>query len=78
MAAIQGESVDDVEMFVNSDKESDGVYLSVNGRPLQDSDGKQSGGVIVFRDVTDKIKTDEALAQAFTQGRLEIVDTDPS
>ena len=75
MAAIQGESVDDVEMFVNSDKESDGVYLSVNGRPLQDSDGKQSGGVIVFRDVTDKIKTDEALAQAFTQGRLEIVDT---
>ena len=75
MAAIRGEPVDDVEMFVNSDKESDGFYLSVNGRPLQDSDGNRSGGVIVFRDVTDKIKTEEALAQAFTQGRLEVVDT---
>ena len=75
MSAIRGESVDNVELFVNNSKVPDGVYLSASGRPLQDSDGNQSGGVIVFRDVTDRIRTEEALAQAFTQGRLEVVDT---
>ena len=75
MKAIRGESVDDVEVFVNNDRVPDGVHLNVSCRPLQDSEGNQSGGVLVFRDVTDKIKTQEALAQAFTQGRLEIVDT---
>ena len=75
MSAIRGESVDDLELFVNNDKLPEGIHLSVSGRPLEDSDGNQSGGVVVFRDVTDKIRTNEALAQAFTQGRLEIVDT---
>ena len=31
--------------------------------------------MIVFRDVTQRMIAEEALAQAFTQGRLEIVDT---
>ena len=75
IAAIRGESVDNVELFVNNDKVPDGIYLSVSGRPLQDNDGNFTGGVVVFRDVTDKVKAEEALAQAFTQGRLEIVDT---
>ena len=30
---------------------------------------------LFFRDVTDNVKAEEALAQAFAQGRLEIVDT---
>ena len=75
IAAIRGESVDNVELFVNNDKVTDGIYLNVSGKPLQDNDGNYTGGVVVFRDVTDKIKAEEALAQAFTQGRLEIVDT---
>ena len=75
MSAIRGESVDNVELFVNNEKVPDGVYLNASGRPLQDSEGNQSGGVVVFRDVTDRIRTEEALAQAFTQGRLEVVDT---
>ena len=75
MAAIRGEFVDNVEMFVNTDKAPDGIYLNVNGRPLKDSDDNYTGGVVVFRDVTDKVKAEEALAQAFAQGRLEIVDT---
>ena len=75
IAAIRGESVDNVELFVNNDKVTDGIYLNVSSRPLQDNDGNYTGGVVVFRDVTDKIRAEEALAQAFTQGRLEIVDT---
>ena len=73
--AIKGESVDNVEMFINSDEAPEGAYLNVSGRPLLDEAGELNGGVIIFRDVTDRVKTEEALAQAFAQGRLEIVDT---
>ena len=74
--AIQGESIDDVEMFVQNLRGLDnGLYVSVTGRPLRDTDGDQKGFVIVVRDVTEKINSEEALEQAFTRGRLEIVDT---
>ena len=74
--AIQGESVDNVEMFVQKLRGLDsGLYVNVSGRPLRDTDGTRKGAVIVFHDVTDKIKSEEALEQAFTRGRLEIVDT---
>ena len=73
--AIQGETADEVEMFVRNPNVPDGVFISVNGRPLQDDEGNPKGGVIVFRDVTQRIIAEEALTQAFAQGRLEIVDT---
>ncbi len=73
--AIHGEFSDNVEMFIRNKKVPQGVYIEVAGRPLQDELGKQRGGVIVFRDVTERKRTEEALARAYTQGRLEIVDT---
>ncbi|MCE2393833.1 PAS domain S-box protein, partial [Candidatus Poribacteria bacterium] len=73
--AIHGEFSDNVEMFIRNENVPQGVYIEVAGRPLQDELGKQRGGVIVFRDVTERKRTDEALARAYTQGRLEIVDT---
>ena len=73
--AIQGETTDEVEMFVRNPQVPDGVFISVNGRPLQDDEGNAKGGVIVFRDVTHRIIAEEALTQAFAQGRLEIVET---
>lgn len=73
--ALRGESIDNVEMFLKHDRISDGLYLSVSGRPLQHSDGKKAGGVLVFHDITDRIRSQEAVAQAFVRGRLEIVDT---
>ena len=73
--AIQGETADEVEMFVRNPNVPDGVFISVNGRPLQDDEGNPKGGVIVFRDVTHRAIAEEALTQAFAQGRLEIVET---
>lgn len=76
MQAIRGKSVDNVEMFVRNNKLAEsGVYLNMSGRPMMDDDGNQTGAVVVFHDVTNRIKTEEALAQAFSQGRLEVVDT---
>ena len=73
--AIQGEPSDEVEMFIRNPNVPEGVYISVSGRPLQEASGTARGGVIVFRDVTERRLAEEALSQAFAQGRLEIVDT---
>ena len=73
--AIQGEASDEVEMFIRNPRAPEGVFISVSGRPLQDDSGLAKGGVIVFRDVTERMHAEEALSQAFAQGRLEIVDT---
>ena len=73
--ALKGEASDEVEMFVRNPKVPNGVFISVSGRPLQDEAGADKGGVVVFRDVTHRVIAEEALTQAFAQGRLEIVET---
>ena len=73
--ALKGETSDDVEMFVRNPKVPDGVFISVSGRPIRDEMGTDKGGVAVFRDVTHRVIAEEALTQAFAQGRLEIVET---
>ena len=47
----------------------------MSARPLLNDIGGIRGGVIVFRDVTARVFAEEALTQAFAEGRLEIVDT---
>ena len=73
--ALQGEASDEVEMFVRNPEVPEGVFISVSGRPLQNEGSTGKGGVIVFRDVTHRVIAEEALTQAFAQGRLEIVET---
>ena len=73
--AIRGEATDGVELFLRNQEVPQGIFLSVSGRPLRDSSGALQGGVIVFRDITERAQADEALTEAFSQGRLEIVDT---
>ena len=45
------------------------------GDRCKDKEGTEKGGVVVFRDVTHRVIAEEALTQAFAQGRLEIVET---
>ena len=71
----QGESMDDVDIFIRNQNRPDGVCIRVSGRPLLDKLGGIRGGVMIFRDVTERMLAEEALAQAFAQGRLEIMDT---
>ena len=78
--AIRGESMDDLALFVRNEGVPDGIYISVNGRPLrgapQEAGSEEArGGVILFRDVTERVRTEEALLQAFSQGRMEVLDT---
>ena len=73
--ALKGEASDEVEMFVRNPEVPEGVFICISGRPLQHEEDTEKGGVIVFRDVTHRVVAEEALTQAFAQGRLEIVET---
>ena len=74
-AIHRGESVDEEDVFIRNRNRPDGVYIRVSARPLLDKIGGIRGGVIIFRDVTERVFAEEALALAFAEGRLEIVDT---
>ena len=72
---IRGEQVNDMEMVVRHVKSARKVYVSANGRPLRDESKLVQGGVVVFRDVTERVLSSQAMAEAFAQGRQEVVDT---
>ena len=74
-AMFDGESTDEMDMFVRNQNKPDGVYVRVSARPLLDTTGGIRGGVVIFRDVTEQMVVDEALTRAFAQGRLEVLDT---
>ena len=74
-AIYDGESVDEEDVFIRNVFRPDGVYIRVSARPLRDKIGGVRGGVIVFRDVTERVFAEDALAKAFDEGRLEVVET---
>ena len=74
-AIFDGESTDDVDLFIRNGKRPDGLFIRVSGRPLLDQTGGVRGGVIAFRDATEHMLSEEALARAFAQGRLDMIDT---
>ena len=73
--AIRGESIEQEDLFIRNERIPEGAFISVSGRPMRDRRGNANGGVIVFRDVTRQTEADHALMEAFSQGRLEVVDT---
>lgn len=60
---IQGENVDNIEMFIRPEQESEGIWAMINGRPLRDANGVLKGGVVVCRDITERKRTEEVLRQ---------------
>ena len=73
--AVRGQPSDDEEYFVRNPGLREGVFVSVSGRPLRDGAGTPSGGVVVIRDVSERVRAHQTLLQAFAQGRLEVLDT---
>jgi len=57
LRAIHGET-STAEMFVRNPELPEGAWIEASASPLKDSDGVASGGVVAFRDITQR-KTDE-------------------
>jgi diguanylate cyclase (GGDEF)-like protein len=57
--ALQGERVENVEIFARNSQIPEGAYLSASARPLKNEKGRTSGGVMVFRDVTALKRAEE-------------------
>ena len=73
--ALRGEETNDLDVFLHHKALPDGAYFNLNGRPLLDENGKSSGSVVVFRDVTERMLATDAVSRAFADGRMEMVDT---
>ena len=56
--ACEGEPVDDTEVLVRRGEPAGDVWISCNARPLRDERGALKGGLVVFRDVTERKRSD--------------------
>jgi PAS domain S-box-containing protein len=74
--AMRGENVDAAELFIRNPRVPDGRLLSVNGRPLKRADGALQGGVVVFHDLTERKRAEEALRQSEQRYHL-LFDSNP-
>ena len=63
LRAIQGESVDNIEVYLHRPDAPSGVWLSVSGRPLVNHVGKVSGGVIVLGDISSRKMFERQIAE---------------
>jgi eukaryotic-like serine/threonine-protein kinase len=70
--AMHGSEVDDVEMIVRSDKKTDGFWASANARPLRDEAGELRGGVVVFRDITERKQVENELIRSRERFELAV------
>ena len=75
--AIRGESVTGATLFLKRRNQRDDQWLDVSARPLRDEMGLIKGGVVVFRDISETRRTDEALRDSENRFRA-IMDHSPA
>ncbi len=62
--ALRGEATDAIELYLRRNDATDGMWLSVTGRPMRDEQGELRGGVVVFRNMTQQKNAERALRQS--------------
>ncbi|HUF08204.1 MAG TPA: PAS domain S-box protein [Rhodothermales bacterium] len=72
--ALRGEKVDNAMIFVRNDAMLEGRHISVTARPLPSEQGKPSGAVAVFRDVTSQKRSEEGLRKSSEELERRVVE----
>jgi rsbT co-antagonist protein RsbR len=67
--AAHGEAVDNVEMFIGHGKGSAGVWIEASARPIREADGAFCGGVVVFRDVSERKRWERDMEEQVARER---------
>jgi PAS domain S-box-containing protein len=70
--AMHGEEVNDVEMFIRPAAGAEGFWASANARPLRDESGALRGGVVVFRDITERKRAETELLRSRERFELAV------
>lgn len=65
--ATRGDTVDGMEFFVKKEADSQGMFVSINLRPLKDENGRKTGGVAVVRDVTEARRSQQLLRRTMEE-----------
>ncbi|NIM95670.1 MAG: SpoIIE family protein phosphatase [Anaerolineales bacterium] len=60
--AIRGEEVIEEVIFIRNPGQPDGVWISVSSSPVFDSSGSMQGGVVIFRDITERQRALEKIS----------------
>ncbi|MGB3203913.1 MAG: response regulator [Crinalium sp.] len=71
---LQGELVDESEVFLVGSQIPEGIWLSATARPLKDESGVITAGVLVLRDITERKQT-EAVLQESEERYHQIIET---
>ncbi len=74
--AVRGEAIDDAEIFIPNPETLEGIWLSITSRPIKDRTGTILGGVLTFRNTTERNLMDETLRQRETEFRT-LVENSP-
>ncbi len=67
-ALRMGESATNVEAYMVPPTANEGIFVSVDAKPLYDDEGRRSGALVVFRDIGEQKATEAELRQ--TAARL--------
>jgi phosphoserine phosphatase RsbU/P len=67
MRAMRGEPVQEAEVFIRNAKFPQGKVISVNGVPLLDDAETLVGGIVTFRDITERKQVDRELRESLRQ-----------
>lgn len=74
--AIDGAQVDDMELLARP-RGGAAVWTSCNARPLRDEAGRAQGGLVVFRDITERKRAERRLTAQHTVSRILAESPEP-